>query len=140
MKNGNFKIHEKDLQSSWNSLSLSFSRAIVGNGHECFAPIILLLCRLLSCVHHAQMGTALLSVPAPRPTPFFHCSYGTTPRWTYGSTTSLGFSSSRRISFLSSSSSSSSASVVDEETNSSPPDELSLQSESDPDDSSFRYW
>ncbi|XP_022136433.1 uncharacterized protein LOC111008142 [Momordica charantia] len=84
------------------------------------------------------MGTALLSVPAPRPTPFFHCSYGTTPRWTYGSTTSLGFSSSRRISFLSSSSSSSSASVVDEQTNSSPPDELSLQSESDPDDSSFR--
>ncbi|XP_038900223.1 uncharacterized protein LOC120087246 isoform X2 [Benincasa hispida] len=83
------------------------------------------------------MGTALLSVPAP----FFHSSsYTATPTTSHrsGSATSLRFSSSRSITFLSSSSSSSSASVVDEETNSSPPDQLSLQSQSDPDDSSFR--
>ncbi|XP_022982791.1 uncharacterized protein LOC111481538 isoform X2 [Cucurbita maxima] len=82
------------------------------------------------------MGTALLSVPAPQRAPFFHSSYATSPRWSHGPRTSLRFSSSRGVSFLSSSSSS--ASVVDEETNSSPPDDLSLQSESDPDASSFR--
>ncbi|XP_008451929.2 uncharacterized protein LOC103493082 isoform X1 [Cucumis melo] len=74
------------------------------------------------------MGTALLSVPAP----FFHSSHRS--RFT----TSLPFSSSRPTTFLSSSSSSSSASVVDEEINSSSPDQLSLQSESDPENSSFR--
>ncbi|XP_023527861.1 uncharacterized protein LOC111790947 isoform X2 [Cucurbita pepo subsp. pepo] len=83
------------------------------------------------------MGTALLSVPAPQRAPFFHSSYATTTRLSHGPRTSLRFSSSRGVSFLSSSSSSS-ASVVDEETNSSPPDDLSLQSESDPDASSFR--
>jgi len=96
---------------------------------------------LLSRAHHAQMGSALLSVPAPQRAPFFHSSYATTPRLSHGPITSLRFSSSRGVSFLSSSSSSSSSSsVVDEETNSSPPDDLSLQSESDPDGSSFRYW
>ncbi|XP_022942141.1 uncharacterized protein LOC111447296 [Cucurbita moschata] len=85
------------------------------------------------------MGSALLSVPAPQRAPFFHSSYATTPRLSHGPITSLRFSSSRGVSFLSSSSSSSSSSsVVDEETNSSPPDDLSLQSESDPDGSSFR--
>ncbi|KAG7031146.1 hypothetical protein SDJN02_05185 [Cucurbita argyrosperma subsp. argyrosperma] len=85
------------------------------------------------------MGSALLSVPAPQRAPFFHSSYATTPRLSHGPRTSLRFSSSRGVSFLSSSSSSSSSSsVVDEETNSSPPDDLSLQSESDPDASSFR--